>query len=175
MKEQERFISLFDQQIRHTFAYLERIPQNLWRGVPADAKTLSLGDRVNKITISALARHLLNAERHWITQLPILAAGATLTLPGKGDWLDSIGDGQAFIESYRANHSENLTRLAALSDDDVTKLLTFNGRRYTAIGFLWSLLGHHAYHLGQIDLLMRQQGVEPPEYMDWPETEKVLG
>jgi len=70
---------------------------------------------------------------------------------------------------------ENLEKLNTLTLATLEKEIVFTGRRYTGIGFLWSVLGHHAYHLGQIDLLMRQQDLAAPEYMEWPETGRVLG
>ncbi len=48
------------------------------------------------------------------------------------------------------------------------------GRRFTVEGFLWALYGHHCYHFGQIDLLMRQQDVTPPEFIQLPELERVI-
>jgi uncharacterized damage-inducible protein DinB len=77
--------------------------------------------------------------------------------------------------SYRKSFSENLQRLQNLSSETLGKEIVFVDRKYTVMGFLWSILGHHAYHLGQIDLVMRQQGMQAPEYMEWPEKGKVLG
>jgi uncharacterized damage-inducible protein DinB len=48
------------------------------------------------------------------------------------------------------------------------------GRRFTVEGFLWALYGHHCYHFGHVDLLMRQQDVTPPEFIQLPELERVI-
>lgn len=175
MNELKRFISLFDQEVIHTFDYLGMLSDTQWSAIPIDSETLFLGTRVNKITISALARHLINAESHWFEQLAGLPATATMPLPGKSSTLENMPDGPALIDAYRATHAVNLENLHALTPAVLEKELVFTGRHYTGIGFLWSVLGHHAYHLGQIDLLMRQQGLAAPEYMEWQETGRVLG
>lgn len=175
MTELERFISLFDQQVVHTWDYLEPLRPEAWQAIPADSQALFLGSRINKITIGALTRHLIHAESHWIAQLRAAPAGGTIPLPGRADALAEIADGAPLIEAYRSSHAKNLQALREFAPADLAKAVVFTDRRYTVMGFLWSLFGHHAYHLGQIDLLLRQQGIEAPEYMEWPETGRVLG
>lgn len=175
MTELERFISLFDQQVVHTWEYLEPLHPEQWSAIPRDSEALFLGARVNKITISALARHLIHAEQHWIEQLHAIPAGGTIPLPGRADALAGIADGAALIMAYREGHGRSLSALRKFTPAGLAKEILFTGRRYTGMGFLWSLFGHHAYHLGQMDLLLRQQDIEAPEYMEWPETRLVLG
>ena len=175
MSEFERFISLFEQEVLHTMDYLNMLDDAHWHAIPCDAETLYLGTRVNKITISALTRHLINAEKHWLENIDALPAGASMSLPGKATFLEGIADGPALIEAYRAGHETNMQQLRQLPAATLEKEIMFTGRRYTVMGFLWSILGHHAYHLGQMDLLMRQQGLLAPEYMEWPETARLLG
>ncbi len=175
MNEQQRFISLFDQEIIHTFDYLEMLTAAHWNAIPCDAEALFLGARVNKITIAALTRHLIHAESHWFEQIASLPAAGTMPVPGKAVLEENIPDGVGLIGAYRAAHAKNMQKLNALTAETLEKEIIFTGRRYTGIGFLWSTLGHHAYHLGQIDLLMRQQETIAPEYMEWRETGRVIG
>ncbi|MEW6611798.1 MAG: DinB family protein [Pseudomonadota bacterium] len=172
MNEIARFISLYDQQGLHTMAYLQTLRPADWQAVPLHSDTLFLGSRVNTITIGALARHLISAERNW---MQALLQGASDIAPPKPDAeLARTPDGEPLIAAYRAAHQARLQDLAALREADLDRQLRFAGRRYTAMGLLWALYSHHAYHLGQIDLLMRQQGLLAPEYMEWPETERVI-
>ena len=175
MNEFDRFCSLFDQEILHTFDYLPLLKPSQWTDIPADSEALFLGSRVQKITVSALVRHLIHTERTWIRQIGSLPAGATIPLPGPPAGLDNISDGQDLVEAYRSRHAENLAELPRLSPDTLQKEVVFVDRRYTGMGFLWSVLGHHAYHLGQIDLMLRQQGTEAPEFMEWPEIARIVG
>ncbi len=177
MNELERFISLFNQEVVHTFDYLAMLDDAHWSAIPKDSDALFLGSRVNKITIGALTRHLMNAESHWFGQIAPLAAGGAMPLPSSGGAAQKqdVAEGPWLIDAYKTAHAGNLDKLHALTPVVLEKEILFTGRRYTGIGFLWSILGHHAYHLGQIDLLMRQSGMIAPEYMEWPETGKLLG
>ncbi len=175
MTELERFQSLFNQEVLHTFDYLRAVDEARWAGIPSDSHALYLGSRINKITIAALARHLATAESHWISQLPRLAAGATMPMPEPDPVLAAVKTVPSFIHIYEQRHQKNMERLKALTASDTDKPMVFAARHYTGMGFLWSILGHHAYHLGQMDLLMRQQDVEAPEYMEWQEQHEILG
>ena len=166
---------LFSTRIRHIFDYLALLEPSQWTGIPADSEALFLGRRIPKIPISALVRHLIHTERTWIGQIGSFPPGATIPLPGPPAGLDTISDGKDLVEAYRSRHADNLAALARLSPDTLQKEVIFVDRRYTGMGFLWSVLGHHAYHLGQIDLTMRQQGTEAPEFMEWPETSRIVG
>lgn len=175
MTELERFCSLFNQEVLHTFDYLRAIDEAQWRGIPSDSEALYLGTRVNKITIGALARHLATAESHWISELPLIPPNGTMPLAEKDPVIEAVKTVPSFIGVYEDRHQKNMTRLRDLGPTDIEKPLVFTHRHYTGMGFLWSILGHHAYHLGQMDLLMRQQDVLAPEYMEWQETEQLLG
>lgn len=175
MQELERFTSLFDQEVIHTWEYLKDLGKEQWLAIPQDSETLFLGTRINKITISALVRHLIHAEQYWIEAIRTRPPGATIEVPGKPVELEGVADGAALIDAYRAAQERNRQVLRDLKPSDCEKEFVFTGRRYTGMGLLWSILGHHAYHLGQIDLLIRQQGMEALEYMEWPETSRVVG
>ena len=175
MQRMDRFCSLFEQEVLHTFDYLEELSMAQWTAIPVDSDALYLGTRIQKITISALVRHLLHTERFWIDAIDSLPPNATIPLPGRPSDLENVPDGEPLVLSYRKSFSENLLRLQSLSSETLEKEIAFVDRKYTVMGFLWSILGHHAYHLGQIDLVMRQQGMQAPEYMEWPEKGKVLG
>ena len=175
MQELERFTSLFEQEVVHTLEYLKDLSPAQWLAVPRDSKALFIGTRINKITISALVRHLINAEQYWIEEISTRPTGVTIGLPGEPTGLDGVADGTALIEAYREALEQNQRVLRHLKPSDCDKAFVFAGRHYTGMGLLWSILGHHAYHLGQIDLLMRQQGLNALEYMEWPETRRMVG
>lgn len=46
---------------------------------------------------------------------------------------------------------------------------TFVGRRFTVMGFLWAIHGHHGIRLGPIDLVLRPLGD-----MEWHERARVI-
>ena len=173
--ERERFLALFDQLVEHTMAYAGRVHTAGYAVVPIDTPVMFLGTRVNKINIGGLLRHLVLAEAHWFDQLPKAADGEVIPFPDNAAVLEGVPDGPPLLDKYRQTYAEGREKVAKLTDADLEKTVSFGKRSYTGLGFLWSILGHHGFHVGQIDLLMRQQGIEPPEYMEWPKAEGVIG
>ncbi|MEE2031991.1 DinB family protein [Rhodococcus chondri] len=175
MSERDRFLSLFDQIVEQTIAFAELVDDASYTAVPIDTPELFLGTRVDKITIGGLLRHLILAEAHWFEQVRQASPGAAIPFPGNAAALEEIPDGVPLLERYRRDYTNGRAQLRTLTEEDLAKEVSFAGRRYTVMGFLWTVLGHHSFHLGQIDLLMRQQGIEPPEYMEWPENRLIIG
>jgi uncharacterized damage-inducible protein DinB len=52
-----------------------------------------------------------------------------------------------------------------MTDATCREPITFRGKTYDKLAFLGVLLVHHAYHLGQIDLMLRQQDILCPEHL----------
>src|SRR3546814_7498940 len=71
-------------------------------------------------------------------------------------------------------HFASLEAVRGYSEETLAKPFVFVGRHFTVGGFLWAVYGHHCYHVGQVDQLMRQQSVMPPEFLEYRETEKLI-
>ena len=175
MTELQRFLSLYDHQVRHTLRFVEHVPQEVWLSVPVDSEFMFLGTRVARITIAALLKHLLIAEGHWFEQLATVQQGGTIPGPPSTTSLSSIEDGPAVLNVYRESHEAALRGVASFSKERLSTEFTFMGRRFAVMGLLWMVLAHHGFHLGQVDLLMRQNGLKPLEFLEWAETENVVG
>jgi len=174
--EFERFLSLFDQLIEHTFDYANLISKDAaYSVIPIDSDVNFLGTRVNSITIGALVRHLILAESHWIGQILEIENGGTIPFPDNTSYLDNVADGQALMDAYGRSCRKMRKQLVSFDSGMLEKTFKFAGRNYTGMGMLWSIHAHHAFHLGQMDLLMRQQNIEPCEYMEWPEVRELIG
>lgn len=173
MTEPDRWSRLFEQQLRHTQDFLGLLRPEDWQVVPRDSDTLFLGTRVRRITIAALVGHLVTATENWLTRLHQAESGDTIPIP-RAEELDALPQDETMAQVY-ARRVEVLLGLAQqLTDADLDKQVSFAGRQYTGAGLLWAVLAHHSFHLGQIDLVMRQQGLAAPEFMEWPETEGVV-
>lgn len=174
MNDVQKFLTLFEQQALLSLSILDSVPPLLWTALPADSDTNYLGTRINKITVDALVRHMCLTETGWIEQLPLLAPGAAMPPPIGSPRLGGIAPGPELVAAYRRCLAHNLQAVAALGESDLAKELTFVGRRYTVQGFLWAIYGHHCYHFGQADLLLRQQGFLPGEFLEYARTEQVI-
>jgi len=152
----------------------KRVPIEIFSEVPIDSNVMFLGERVNSINIGALLRHLIIVENDWISSLKASEDGDVIPLPQNAEYLDGINDGAPLIRLYNQVFEKGTEIFGTYDQHDLDKSISFFDRRYTVMGFLWIMFGHQSFHLGQVDLLMRQYSVEPPEYMEWPETEKII-
>jgi hypothetical protein len=87
--------------------FLNMLSKEQWQAIPYNSDALFLGTRVNKITVSALLKHLIIAERHWINAVSSLPVGSTIPIPGNTALLDKVTDGTELMKSYRKAHEEN--------------------------------------------------------------------
>lgn len=174
MTDIDRFLSLYQQQVTLSLNVLEGIPSALWTSIPADSETNYLGTRISRITIAALAAHMLQAEDYWISGLAKVNHGQSLPPPVGIPMLKPAESGMPLIRQYRQALDTNLDRVRALSAEQLGIQFDFIGRTYTVQGFLWAVYAHHCYHFGQIDLLLRQQGHMPPEFLELPEQGRLI-
>lgn len=174
MTEMDRFRSLFTQQVEHTWDYVAGLTSEQWVTVPVDSDANFLGIRVNRITIAALLRHLCLTETLWFDTLPTLGDGGVMPPPTGTGPLDHVPPGRELVDLYRERHLASVDGLQRYSAETLDRTFSFVGRRYTVRGFLWAIYGHHCYHLGQVDQLMRQQNVSPPEFLEFNERVAVI-
>jgi uncharacterized damage-inducible protein DinB len=59
------------------------------------------------------------------------------------------------------------TAFAGLSQSQLDKHVVWAGRRWTVMGFLWGAYAHRAFHIGNIDIYLRQAGVVAPEFFEF--------
>lgn len=175
MNERTRFVSMYQQQATLSLNILSAIPPQLWSSIPADSDTNFLGERIRKITIAGLCGHLLQAEHYWVMALAKVQSGESLPPPVGLPMVQPEPAGAALIAQYRQQLRVVSDAIKALPEAQLQVEFRFIGRLYTVQGFLWAMYAHHAYHFGQIDLLLRQQGYLPPEFLELPELHALIG
>lgn len=175
MNEVERFISLFNQQVTLSLNVLEQIPGELWTAIPADSDTNYLGQRIKRITIEALVGHLMRAEDYWTKTLSQIQLNEEMAPPVGVAMLEVASAGMPLVNQYRKVLKDALNRIREFSPEQLTTVFSFIGRKYTVQGFLWAMYAHHSYHFGQADLLLRQQSHLPPEFLELPDRDHLIG
>lgn len=174
MTDLERFRSLFTQQVQHTWEFVRNIAENAWTAIPVDSDTNFMGTRIQKITILSLLKHLCVVESYWFEQLPLLPANSVLPVPPGTEALQNINTGSEMLARYREMHLRSMQDMSRWTEADLDKEFTFVHRKFTVRGFLRAIHGHHSFHLGQLDLLLRQQGYMPPEYLELAERQSII-
>lgn len=175
MNEVERFISMFNQQVTLSLNVLEQIPEELWTAIPADSETNYLGQRIKRINIEALVGHLMRAEDYWTKALSQIQSNEEMPPPVGVPMLELAESGMPLVNQYREVLANNLRRIRELSQEQLATVFSFIGRKFTVQGYLWAMYAHHSYHFGQADLLLRQQSYLPPEFLELPDREHLIG
>lgn len=174
-EEFQRFLNIHEQMYLQTLDLLKDAPDEIYDAVPIDNASMFLGVRVNKINIGSLIRHFILAEIHWFKAMKEGESGLVIPKPENAALLEGIPNGKQLTDRYKEVYEEGKVILETYTEEDINKQVTFMGRTYSVMGFLWITFGHHSYHLGQIDMLIRQNDILPIEYMEWPNVKTVIG
>ncbi|MFK7601333.1 DinB family protein [Deinococcus sp. SM5_A1] len=69
-------------------------------------------------------------------------------------------------ERLRQTHQTTVSAIEAISDEDLTRTVPALGGREMPIGVLLEMLNtHEAHHKGQVWMMARMIGVQPPRYI----------
>jgi len=116
-----------------------------------------------------LVAHIVAARRLWLFRL-----GASSQSPGAGDFFPENVDLPDLARRLDAMQAEWSDFLAGLDDDAIGRTFEYRSLqgepfRNTVQDVLTQLYGHSLYHRGQIALLLRTLGAEPPvtDFVFW--------
>ncbi len=162
--EFDRFLMMWDRSMHRFEKIIGQVTDDAYRAIPVAGDSNYLGNRVGEIMIDTLVRHLVVAERHWFRFVLNAEDGAEVPKPES-----IVAKAELTHESagtfYREEVGAAFDALKGIQQEQLSKTVTWDGSRYTVMGFLWTVLTHHTYHLGQIDLLMRQEGIYPHDIL----------
>ncbi|NJO02727.1 MAG: hypothetical protein HC880_14525 [Bacteroidia bacterium] len=79
--ENERFISMYREQVKHTLALVKDLPRPTFQEIPLDTDSMFMGNQENKRTIRTTTRHLIVVEHHWFEELARVGEGDVMPLP----------------------------------------------------------------------------------------------
>lgn len=164
--EQQRFLSLFDALTEANNAWMKGTPKEKWNWVPFDNPNMKFGDRISTITIKSVFIHTIVGEVQWASMLPGIAEGGEMKMdPPKikalTQKLDQAGD--LIAESMKL-HAQNMQAFGGLGEEQLARNIRWSGRDWTVMGFLWGIYSHRSYHLGNIDIFMREADEAAPDF-----------
>jgi uncharacterized damage-inducible protein DinB len=164
--EHERFLNLFQHMVDHTDAWIQKTPPDKLDWVPIQTSAMRFGDRVSRVTIKGLIAHIVVGEDHWAHSLPEVAEGAVMPIPQYSALQEEFGSGD-FQEIAHRTQKKIMTAFAGLSQAQLDKHVVWVGRTWTVMGFLWAAYAHRAFHIGNIDIYLRQADVVAPEFFEF--------
>jgi uncharacterized damage-inducible protein DinB len=161
--ELDRFLILFRRLVDYTDAWIARTPPEKLDWVPIQTSAMRFGDRVTRVTIKGLIAHTVVGESHWAHFLGDCAEGAAMPMPSYSGLQAEFEQGDFRATAKRAQ-AENLELFGSYAPAQLEKHVTWVGRTWTVMGFLWGAYAHRAFHLGNIDIYLRQADVVAPEF-----------
>lgn len=149
MNELKLIVSLFDQEVRHTLKYLTSLKDKDWELISQPWDSFLFHGFSKNVSLREILIHMVMLEHHVIDSIGSMEDGDVLATKG-GDNLCEHQENDELIACYQSLHEEHISKMVNFRPSDLDKQLTFLGQRYSGIGLLWMLTGHHAFHLGQL-------------------------
>jgi uncharacterized damage-inducible protein DinB len=116
-------------------------------------------------SISDTLRHIAYVE-HFIIDKLILDGSPKIVLPGALFPIEDYPTFDSIIALMHKVHEATIAAYATLTRDDLnTEILAF-GNMLTTERLLFSIVQEEAHHRGQIYMMLRMQGIAPPERKD---------
>ena len=155
------------------YDYLVRTRRDLWTAlgeVPDELLSRPLAGDDWFPCLKDLVFHIITVEDGWIHG-DILREEPVLTnYPALRDAEEGAACGFALgtlLDYWRAVEQNTLTYLAALTDEELNRVVTVadwppQHQRFKLDGLLWHVMIHEMRHTAQIAVLLRSQGVKPP-------------
>ena len=72
-----------------------------------------------------------------------------------------------FREIAHRSQAKIIKAFAGLSPSQLDKQVVWVGRSWSVMGFLWAAYAHRAFHIGNIDIYLRQADVVAPEFFEF--------
>ena len=129
--------------------------ENVFKWIPGGARR----------SISDTLRHIAYVE-HFIIEKLILDESPKTVLPGALFPIEDYPTYDSIIGLMHKVHETTIAAYEKLTPDDLkTEILSF-GNMLTTERLLFSIVQEEAHHRGQIYMMLRMQGIAPPERKD---------
>lgn len=165
-EELNRFLRLFDGLVVSSNSWMMGTPREKQNWVPFDNPNMKFGDRISTITIRSVYIHTIVGEHFWARALKACEAGGTVKFNSDSvvALTKKLSDSSDLVADAMKLHGENMGLFGSYSDEDLAKTITWSGSEWTVMGFLWAIYSHRSYHLGNIDIFMREADEKAPDF-----------
>ncbi|MFT5181156.1 MAG: putative damage-inducible protein DinB [Alphaproteobacteria bacterium] len=167
--ERDRFLVLFGHLADWSNKWIEMTPPDKLDWVPIEQDSVKYGDRLSRVTTKNLYIHTIVAEHFWARALGRCGDGEDMGIPSNPGLTAELEQGD-LVELAGKTHKQNMELFGAYTEEQLARHVVFVDRKWTMMGFLWGVYSHRAFHLGNIDIHLRQSGVEAPDYFLFPTT-----
>ena len=162
--ELQRFATLFDALFTLTNKWMAAAPDEKLDWVPFDNPHMKFGDRISAISIRSLYVHTIVGECSWARVLRDCEAGASLRPVPDTGLTKRLMESRSLVADATALHRDNMALFLSYDNAQLAKRIQWTGREWTVMGFLWGIYSHRSYHLGNIDLYLREADAPAPDF-----------
>jgi uncharacterized damage-inducible protein DinB len=162
--ELERFLTLFEGIALSTDKWMAATPADKLDWTPVDNPNMKFGDRISTITIRSVFVHVIVGECWWAKTYRDCEDGEVFTATPNPELTDKLMKSADLVGDARKLHEENMDHYRNYSDEQLNKKITWMGREWTIMGFLWAIYSHRSYHLGNMDIYLREADAVAPDF-----------
>jgi uncharacterized damage-inducible protein DinB len=162
--ERDRFLKLFDSLVLSTNSWMDKTPDDKMDWTPVENPNMKFGDRISTITIKSVYIHTIVGETGWAKMLGECENDAVLKAKPNPELTARLSESKDLIGDTMALHTANMSAYASYDAKRLEQDLTWSGREWTVMGFLWGIYCHRAYHLGNIDIYLREADQPAPDF-----------
>lgn len=164
--ERDRFLTLFGRLVASTTEMMEAMPADKREAVPVQNPSVRFGDRLSQVTAKSLFIHTIVAEHRWAQDLCNCSDGDVIPVPRDPVLTETLSAGD-YLKRAGELHEDNVRIFAGFTDSALSTHITFNESAWTVMGLLWGVYSHRAFHVGNIDIYVRQFGVTPADFFNF--------
>jgi uncharacterized damage-inducible protein DinB len=163
-QELERFLTLFDGLAISTNTWMKATPADKIEWLPIDNPNMKFGDRISHITIKSVYIHVIVGECRWARMFSDCEDGSVFKPTPDHALTERLMNSDDVVAEGTKLHEENMALFKSYSDEQLVKKVTWAGREWTIMGFLWAIYSHRSYHLGNIDIFLREADEKAPDF-----------
>lgn len=163
-QELTRFLTLFDALVVASNVWMDRTPEEKMEWVPIDNPNMKFGDRISTINIKSVYVHTIIGEQRWASMLKDCDDEAVLKPTPNPETTGRLMASDDVVAAAMEIHRDNMELFGAYDEAQLTKRIKWSGRDWTVMGFLWGIYCHRAYHLGNIDIYLREADEPAPDF-----------
>jgi uncharacterized damage-inducible protein DinB len=162
--ELERFLTIHDGMARATNRWIDKTPADKLDWIPFDNPNMKFGDRISTITIRSLYVHTIVAEDGWSRMLRDCADGDAFDPTPNPALTERLMTGSDLVGEAMKLHDANMAVFAGFDDERLARRISWVEREWSIMGFLWAIYSHRAYHLGNLDIYLREADAPAPDF-----------
>ena len=161
--ELSRFLDLYGTVVEATNDWIRTTPPELLDWIPDDGPGNLFTDARGKLSIRQFYAHLVSSDHVQSPQLWSCDDGASIVSSDK-DCAAALMASDNLVGDATKLHQEDMENFAKITDGQMEKTVTRGTHQWSVAGYLWTIYSHRAFHVGNMDIYLRERKVAPPNY-----------